>query len=210
MTGSGGGEATTLRRVAGTAVAGILASLAWVVPVAGQDPGEARAPEGVSAELEALYRADQDDRSFAEPPSREEWEAIGERDRARRNRVLELVRAGALSSADDHFHAAMVLQHGTEPEHYLVAHILATVAGFRGHEGGRWLSAASLDRYLHNIDRPQRLGTQYLRAGPDEALSMGAYEDWLPDSVREAYGVPPLEQQKARLDSLNLRWGGGA
>ena len=55
----------------------------------------------------------------------------------------------------------MVFQHGNKPEDYLTAHVLATVAGFKGHGWGTWLSAASLDLFLLSVDRSQVLGTIY-------------------------------------------------
>lgn len=157
----------------------------------------------VSRELAELYESDQADRQFSEPPSPAQWAKIVERDEARRDRVMELVRAGALASADDYYHAAMVLQHGEGSEDVLIAHILATVAGFKGHDRGRWLSAAALDRYLHRTEEAQRLGTQYVRTEPDAPWSLGAYDDWLPDSIREEYGVRPLADQRAYVEQLN-------
>lgn len=158
-----------------------------------------------SDELRALYEADQADRTFTSPPTAEDWKAITERDHARRDRVLELVRAGALTTGDDYYHAAMVLQHGEGSDDILLSHILSTIAGFKGHEGGRWLSAASLDRFLHRIEQPQRLGTQFVRNPPDEPWSQGAYDSWLPDSIRAEYGVRPLAEQAKRVEKLNER-----
>ncbi|HVS63941.1 MAG TPA: hypothetical protein VMT85_10625 [Thermoanaerobaculia bacterium] len=97
----------------------------------------------------------------------------------------------------------MILQHGDSAEDVLLAHILATAAGFQGHENGRWLSAAALDRYLHRTDQPQRFGTQYVKDSVDEPWSQGAYERWLPDSLRELYGVEPLAEQKQRVEEMN-------
>ncbi|ANM32398.1 hypothetical protein ABI59_20660 [Acidobacteria bacterium Mor1] len=166
---------------------------------------EASAQGPASAELKELHDADQADRSFTKPPSPDHWKGIAERDKKRRDRVMELIKAGSLETADDYYHAAMVLQHGEGSEDILIAHILSTVAGFKGHETGQWLSAAALDRYLHRIDQPQRLGTQYLRSGPDVPWSQDPYEDWLPDSVRAAYGVPTLESQQQRVEQMNQR-----
>lgn len=184
-----------------TAVVGIAvgAALGWVIADEGGPPVE----KSASAELRALYEADQADRSHVTPPTPEQWREITARDKIRRDRVLELVRSAALQSGDDYFHAAMVLQHGEGSEDVLVAHVLATVAGFKGHEKGRWLSAAALDRYLHRTDRAQILGTQYVRSSPDVPWSQGEYVQWLPDAIRAEFGVPPLEEQTARVDRLN-------
>lgn len=179
-------------------------------PVAAQEAGSAAGEalteaDSVTRELRRLYESDQADRRWDRPPTPEQWKEIAKRDAERRDRVMELVRSGALATAEDYFHAAMVLQHGSGSEDILIAHILATVAGFEGHAGGRWLSAAALDRYLHRTDEPQRLGTQYVREPPDGSWSLGAYERWLPDAIRDEYGVRPLSEQEAYVDTLNAR-----
>lgn len=169
-----------------------------------------------SSELQRLYEADQADRRHSSPPTPEIWAEISRRDATRRARVLELVRADSVRTAADFYHAAMVLQHGEGSEDILLAHILATAAAFAGDDRGRWLSAASLDRYLHRTRSPQRLGTQYLKSresdpytlDPAAPWSQGPYEDWLPDSIRKVFGVPPLASQIERVRTMN-RGGSG-
>jgi hypothetical protein len=107
----------------------------------------------------------------------------------------------------------MILQHGEGSEDIFLAHVLATAAGFQGHDRARWLSAAALDRYLHRTRQPQRFGTQYVRVMPDDPYrinpdaqwSQGAYERGLPDSVREVFGVEPLADQDAKVEQMNAR-----
>lgn len=196
------------RRVFTGAVAVSLALLippVWTAVLAGQSGS----PGAISTELREMYEADQRDRRSGVATSPEAWKGIVARDRARRDRVIELTRAGRLASADDYYHAAMVLQHGEGSEDILIAHILATAAAFKGHERARWLSAAALDRYLHRIDQPQRLGTQYVRKDASTPWSQGAYERWLPDSVRAEFGVNSLEAQQQRVAKLNAASGGG-
>ncbi len=159
--------------------------------------------EQISQELRELYEADQADRQFDTPPTQEQWVEISARDHERQHRVKELLAVGALETGDDYYHAAMVLQHGDGSDDILTAHILASVAGFKGHEGGPWLSAATLDRYLHRTDKPQRLGTQYVKTNPDEPWSQGLYDNWLHDRIRAAFRVPTLEEQVARVREMN-------
>jgi hypothetical protein len=156
----------------------------------------------VSAELAAIFAADQADRRDDRPPL--PWPEIQGRDRQRRARVAELVQGGELRSAEDYFHAAIVFQHGETAEHLLWAHVLATVAGFKGHPEGPWLTAASLDRFLQEIGRPQILGGNY-RQAPNEPVTQEPYDRSLPDSIREAYGIPSLAEQAERLAELNRR-----
>jgi hypothetical protein len=162
----------------------------------------ADAPGDVSRELAGIYQADQADRQNFSGLSQEQLRAIGTRDTERRARVAEIVRKGQLQSAEDYYHAAMVFQHGNKPEEYLMAHELATVAGFKGHKGGKWLSAAAMDRFLHSIGRPQRFGTQYKRGG-EGPWTQEPYDRSLPDAIRKEYGVPPLAEQAKPLEKLN-------
>jgi hypothetical protein len=158
-----------------------------------------------------MYQADQADRQFTSPPTDEDWEAISARDARRLERVYVLLRADSLSLAEDYYHAAMVLQHGDTAEDILVAHILATAAGFMGDERGYWLSAAALDRYLLRTRMPQRLGTQYFPSSLEDPfatdrsqpMGQGPYVRWLPDSVRRVYGVPTLNEQADRARAMN-------
>jgi len=180
--------------------------------------GNAQEPGAVSAELRALYEADQADRRFSTPPTDEQWSEISARDAVRQARVYELLRADRLSVAEDYYHAAMVLQHGDGSEDILMAHILATAAAFLGDDRGRWLSAAAMDRYLLRTRMPQRFGTQYVRASHedpfeiDEAApwSQGPYVRWLPDSIRGIFGVIPLAEQDQQTRSMNRGPGGEA
>src|SRR5580765_6793111 len=53
-------------------------------------------------------------------------------------------RAQSIESAEDYFCAAKLYQHSASPDDHLVAHVLATIAGYKGHMRARWLSAAAL------------------------------------------------------------------
>lgn len=160
----------------------------------------AQAPTA-SDELKALVEADQADRELDWSKfSPEDMEAVNARDRERRERVLEIVRAQQLTAADDYFHAALVLQHGDAPEHYLLAHVLATVAAFKGHKTGKWLSAAALDRYLASVKQDQFFGTQFYSEGlAFENLQLKPPLNGLvTDALRKEFNVPPPEETLKR------------
>ena len=167
-------------------------------------------------ELRAIYEADQADRRFTRDPTPEDWEGISARDAERQARVYELLRADQIMAAEDYYHAAMVLQHGDRDQDILMSHILSMAAAYRGDQRGQWLSAASLDRYLHRTRMPQRFGTQYVGVSTEDPFepdrsqpwSQGAYVRWLPDSIREIFGVEPLAAQAERLRAMNAREGG--
>jgi hypothetical protein len=43
----------------------------------------------------------------------------------------------------------------------MLARVLQATAAAKGNSNGKWLSAASLDRYLSDINQPPVFGTQY-------------------------------------------------
>jgi hypothetical protein len=71
-----------------------------------------------------------------------------ERDRSRRRRLEALRAAGALRTAEDHYHAAMLLQHGETLDDARRALELARRAAALGSAPARWLAAAADDRWL--------------------------------------------------------------
>jgi len=158
---------------------------------------------GGDKELESMYEADQSERKVW-PPSQDAINGIGERDRKRRAAVIQLLAAGALKTAGDYFHAAMIMQHGDEPSDFMLAHELAVVAGFKGHPKGRWLAAASWDRLLQRLGKAQRFGTQYRKTGK-EPWTMEPLEKGLPDSLRSEYCVPTLEESRKLLEDMNSK-----
>lgn len=177
----------------------------------GSPPTGAQERESVTEELKALYEADQADRRFTSPPTDAQWAAVNARDAERLARVYQLLKGDRLSAAEDYYHAAMVLQHGDTSDDILLAHILATAAAYKGDDRGQWLSAASLDRYLLRTRMPQRLGTQRVRASVEDPFtidgaqpwSQGPYVRWLPDSIREIFGVDSLAEQARRVQAMN-------
>ncbi len=153
-------------------------------------------------ELARLFTEDQADRRV--PPGEQiDWDVIGPRDAARLARVKELCRGGALHQAEDYYHAAMVLQHAHEPEDHLLAHELCVIAVDLGHEPARWLAAASEDRFLMRIGRPQRFGTQFRVDGPDGRWCLSDVDPGVTDAMRVALGVPPLSEAQARAARMN-------
>ena len=86
----------------------------------------------------------------------------------------------------------MVLQHAAAPEDCLLAHELCVTALIKGEERARWLAAASEDRYLMKIGRPQRFGTQYRSDGPGTPLKLYQMDSVsrVTDLLRGEFDVP--------------------
>ena len=157
-----------------------------------------------NAELAKMYAEDQSDRRDAEKIG---WEKISQRDEQRKARATELYRTDALKTGADYYHAAMILQHGGEPEDYLLAHELCVVAIGKGEDRGRWLAAASEDRFLMSIKRPQRVGTQYAPdpPGTNSPIKLYQVDDGVTDGLRREFKAPTLADARAREAQFNKK-----
>jgi hypothetical protein len=156
-----------------------------------------------SKELKLLHDMDQSERRGEAKFTPEELKALEARDAKRRDRVAEIVSHGLLCSADDYYHAALILQHSGKPDDHLLAHVLATTAVFKGREGDKWLVASSLDRFLQSLGRPQIFGTQYKRTMDDPNVTQEPYERSLNDQFHREYGIPTLAEQERVLVETN-------
>jgi hypothetical protein len=151
-----------------------------------------------SDELARMYEEDQSDRR---PEESIDWKIVEPRDRAREARVKELYVAGRLKTGNDYYRAALVLQHATSPEDYLLAHEFCIVAIFKGTDA-RSLAAAAEDRFLRSIGRPQRYGTQSNKIG-DSPWSLGEIDGLVTDALRMEMKVPSLEYAREQLAKWN-------
>lgn len=145
----------------------------------------------INPELYHLFNQDQGDRH---KPS-VDWKIVAPRDEARRKRVYELIRADALRDAEDYYHAALILQHGSASDDFAMAVQLSLRAlDLRpNYREAAWLSAAATDRWLWHEGRPQIYGTQIMTIGKE--LTM---EPWdraaVTDQQRLEKGVPPARE----------------
>lgn len=130
---------------------------------------------------------------------------VAPRDEVRLSRVKEMCRGQALQTGSDYYYAAMVLQHAHEPEDYLLAHELCIIAISKGEERAKWLAAASEDRYLMKIGRPQRFGTQYRVDKPGGSWYHYEVSPGLNDEMRRAFNVPSLSEAQARAEQMNAK-----
>lgn len=190
-----------------TALGGaLLRPLTTLAPLAAETPAQTPAAGRDDAELARLFQEDQSDRAPLEKEGKPiDWTVVAKRDEARLLRVKELYSANRLRTGADYYHAAMVLQHAQVPEDFLLAHELCVVAIGKGEERAKWLAAASQDRYLMKIGRPQRFGTQYKNDGPGTAWYLYQTDAGVTDELRQAYNVPTLEKARERVGEINKR-----
>ncbi len=109
-------------------------------------------------ELFTMYEEDQAERL----PEKIDWKVVSKHDEQRRTWVRQFIKAGRLKTAQDHYHAAMIFQHSLKSEDYLMAHQFCKKALELDPkvEQAKWLSAATWDRYLWSVGKPQIYGTQ--------------------------------------------------
>jgi hypothetical protein len=155
-----------------------------------------------NAEVARLCAEDQADRTPADGQAID-WKFVGPRDAERLARLKVLYRAGALRSGRDFHRAALVLQHGTEPDDYALAHELCIVAIAQGELDALWLCAASEDRFLMKIGRPQRFATQYRADAGGGPLRLYTVGEGVTDGLRAEFQAPTLEEARRREDLMN-------
>ncbi len=160
-------------------------------------------------EMKEIFLQDQIDRGnnpYAKPGEAQPKALAGvdvrRNDDAREARVKELLQQGLLHTGTDYFRAALVFQHSGNPDGTLLAHVLAEVALSKGESSGLWLSAATLDRYLVQINQKQIFGTQF-KSQPraDETKPyLFVQEDLDPsvvtDPLRAEFCVKPFVKQE--------------
>ncbi|MGE0495952.1 MAG: hypothetical protein AB7S38_42495 [Vulcanimicrobiota bacterium] len=151
-------------------------------------------------EMAEMYRQDQ----AARLNGPIDWEKVSPEDEARRQRVRELLLAGELKHAADFHRAAFIFQHGSQPEDFLLAHILAMNAMALGDQKASWIAAATLDRYLQAVGQPQVLGTQY-RKLEGKWTQEPLQEELVPDQLRKALGVRTRAEQLETLEQYRAK-----
>jgi hypothetical protein len=158
-----------------------------------------------NAALQALKEQDQAARSG----SAIDWYKVAEEDTVRRAEVMKLVATGALMTAEDYINAALIFQHGQQPEDIRMAFSMSTIAIRLDPESKRAksLSASNWDRILMRLEKPQWYGTQFKK----DHVAGGKWELYqidetaVTDADRKALYVPTLEEAKAHVQTLNAR-----
>ena len=154
-----------------------------------------------NAEMAKIFDEDQKPRQEAlAAKAAPDWARIEKDDAARRQQTKALLDAGALHTGHDYQRAAFIFQHGDGPNDYLLAHTLAAVATAKGNADAIWIGAATLDRYLQSIGRPQIYGTQTLTPDKKPPTQDPYDRRLISDALRQELGVPSMASQQRQLD----------
>lgn len=164
----------------------------------------------VNHELLKIVVADQWDRGMdmfsgrqVKAPESLDWQQIGARDVERKKAVRSLLSSGQIKGGREFQFAALVFQHSADAADLNTAHILATTAVAKGNALARWLAAASLDRLLWNLNRPQVFGTQFKQDAQTSKWTMDPYDrESIPDPLRAAWCVVGVAEQERILTGL--------
>lgn len=152
-----------------------------------------------SKELQHIVKADQDDRKNLQ------FNDTRARDRQRRERVGAIFGEGCFKVARDYAAAALVFQHGDQPEHFFQTYIWAKRAVELGDISQKNLAAEGIDRYLVNTGRKQLFATQYLKptTQADACWCLYQTERSFPDHLRVEYTGMSYQQNLKRLKKMN-------
>ena len=183
----------------------LVAITAWAQPKKTQP-----SPTADNLELRHLFADDMHDRGSepfdfdenGKPVPHKEWKEspdMPKNDAIRQKRVREMLNEGTVRTTNDYVWASFIFQHGQTPDDYLLAHVLGMIAASKGDKMGRWIAAATLDRYLQSIRQPQVFGTQFVPGAKGE-MTQGEYKNGLlSNSVRAAMCVRSYEKQVEQL-----------
>jgi hypothetical protein len=159
----------------------------------------AQKTSAVQSEVHRLFIEDQEDRNA----DSQDWNQINIRDKQRQDGVRSLLASGDLRTGRDYRDAAFIFQHGDDPDDFLLAHILAVIGISKGNQESRWIAAATLDRYLDSVSKPQVFGTQYNQKSATGPYTQEPFNrKLLTDDLRLAFCVPSAKAQSKILDAL--------
>ena len=171
------------------ALAAALAALLAAAP-AGAAPAPANAWRCAPADMPELCRLAEDDQKDREAPI--DWARTNARDAQRREAVLAVLRGAPLKTSGDHFHAALVMQHGRSWEDYAAAHLLATRALqlAPADPNAQRMVAASWDRMMHSMGKKQWFGTNTFTSAEGVTDPKETRPDRLPQSLIDLWSQP--------------------
>jgi hypothetical protein len=155
----------------------------------------------MNKELRLLYETDKQERIDQPKVNTPEYRSMRARDLQRRERVMDMLAANQLTTAEDYFHAAHIMNHGDTIEDARNAHKLALRSSELGYRPARWLAAASYDRWQMYQGKPQKYGTNYVYDGREDRL--WDVDPETTDKERAAWDVPPLAEQLRKAQEAN-------
>ena len=143
------------------------------------------------------------------PQNTLDWKAIGQRDNARHKAIRDLLAAQQLKTVNDFNFASLIFQHSGDPSDLMLAHLLSSTSVAMG-GSGKWLMAATMDRYLQSIKQPQIFGTQFHTTDGKQWTMEPYNRTTLTDAERALWCVVPLTRQQEILTKYQSGEGGAS
>jgi L-ascorbate metabolism protein UlaG (beta-lactamase superfamily) len=173
----------------------------WAALTARVKAGRDHALRDANPELRQMFDDDQAARRVAY--EKIDWSVVSKKDAEHRRRVSEILAADGARVSLDYYHAAMVFQHGEAVADYQKAHELALKAVELDpkNRAARWLAAATKDRELMKLGKPQRYATQYRKV--DGKWVLHDVDPSVTDDERDQWEVPTLAEARKRVDAMN-------
>ena len=133
------------------------------------------------------------------------WSVVGPRDRAREARIKALYQAGELRTGKDYYRAAMVLQHASRPEDYLLAHEFCVVAAVERGSGCAMASRRHRGSLPHEPRPAPAVRDPVSLRGPDKPVRLYEVGPGVTDALRRELNVPTLDEarkKEARMQEM--------
>jgi len=153
-------------------------------------------PEKVreNEELRKIYEEDVAELTGANWRDSKVLEKIERNCKRRKRRVGEIVSVGELKVGADYHHAALIFQHGDTTVDFKKANELAKKGMDLGEERSKWLYAATYDRWMRSLGKPQKYGTQFKKGKNNMPELAEPIDRSTTDEERAKYNVPPLAE----------------
>lgn len=148
-------------------------------------------------ELLKIHDEDQADR-----PNNQMKPGAQFRDRKRRQRVGEIFGEGCIKTPADYAAAAMVFQHGDQPEQFFQTFMWSKRAVELGEPKQKGLMAMGLDRYLVNSGQKQLFASQATKPLKG-CWCLQAVEPTFPEAMRVEYTGRTIEKMVEWVATLN-------
>jgi len=165
------------------------------------------ATRGVSSHLKNMYSELHEQVADRRPgeAADSDW-AVDQR--ARVVAVRGYIEREELKTAEDYFHAAVILVETDTEEDLVHALGLGLHAAKLGLDTGFRVAAEATDKICVKKGNPQRYGTQFVYEPVLRAWRLYPYDPMTSDAERKAMGVEPLAKLREREAELNKQLGG--
>ena len=167
--------------------------------------GQRYSPEDDAVSNPEMKKIFAEDQRVRQPYPNVDRASVNKSDVIRRTETMRPLNEGALHSGEDFTWAAHIVQHGSSPDDFLLAHTLAIEAIRKGDSNATWIAAATLDRYLQSIQKPQIYGTQFSTPDGKAATQEPYTRTLIPDSLRRRLGVPDLAAQQVQRQQYDSK-----